>query len=193
MDMSKRINLSGKIFNRLTVLYRLPDEYKEYNGKRSLLPAKYKCKCECGNITDVTGYHLKKGNTKSCGCYQEEFLKNKNNSQRYKGTKICYINGSRKARSNTGIIGIHKRKDSNKYSVFIQIRNKMIYLGQRDTEDDAKKLREWGENTYYKPIIKEYNKLKDNIKIENVPPTMRKGDTEQEILNNYIIFLGSIV
>jgi hypothetical protein len=186
----KRIDLSGKVFNKLTVLYRLPDEYKEYNGKKSLLPAKYRCKCDCGNITDVTGYHLKKGNVKSCGCYQKDFLNNKNNSQRFKGTKICYINGGRKARSNTGMVGIHKRKDSNKYSVFIQIASKVIYLGQRDTLQEARELRKWGENMYYKPIIEEYNKLKESIKIENIPPSIRKGDTEQEILDNYILLLG---
>lgn len=186
---NKRIDLSGQEFNYLKVLYRLPDEYKEYKGKKSLLPAKYKCKCKCGNITVVTGYHLKKGNVKSCGCYKDDFLKH-NNSQRYKGTKICYINGNRKARSNTGIVGVYKRKDSSKYYANIQIANKIIYLGQRDTIEEAKKLRQWGESIYFKPIIENYNNIKEKLTIENIPPIMRVGDTENEIIDNYIMLLG---
>lgn len=30
------------------------------------------CECECGNIKEYFNYHLKSGETKSCGCFQKE-------------------------------------------------------------------------------------------------------------------------
>ncbi len=49
----------GKKFGRLTVLELLCHE-------KSL--KKWKCKCECGNTTEVHEHNLKSGGTKSCGC-----------------------------------------------------------------------------------------------------------------------------
>lgn len=51
----------GKKFNKLTVLKECKE--RDNNGER-----KYKCLCDCGNITYVRGGHLRTGHTKSCGC-----------------------------------------------------------------------------------------------------------------------------
>ena len=32
----------------------------------------WRCKCDCGNFTEVQTSHLSKGRTKSCGCLQKE-------------------------------------------------------------------------------------------------------------------------
>lgn len=53
-------DMVNKTFNMLTVL----DECKERKRRLKI----YKCLCECGNITYVTGYDLRSGKTKSCGC-----------------------------------------------------------------------------------------------------------------------------
>lgn len=50
---------TGNVYGKLTVL--------EYAGNR-----KWKCKCECGNITLVYGKDLRIGKTKSCGCLRKE-------------------------------------------------------------------------------------------------------------------------
>lgn len=50
-------NLTGKTFNKLTVL-----------GMEHSDPVVWKCKCECGNITYVRTNNLTSGNVKSCGC-----------------------------------------------------------------------------------------------------------------------------
>lgn len=52
-------DIKGKTFNRLTVL--------EYMGK-----SRWRCKCECGNITIVPAYDIINGRTKSCGCLLKE-------------------------------------------------------------------------------------------------------------------------
>ena len=49
-------HIIGKKFHMLTVL--------EYNSELQ----KYKCRCDCGNITYVNGGKLREGWTKSCGC-----------------------------------------------------------------------------------------------------------------------------
>jgi hypothetical protein len=63
-------DISGEKFNRLTVIRK----GKSVNRKTYWL-----CKCECGNETEVEGYSLKIGNTKSCGCLNRENFLGKNN------------------------------------------------------------------------------------------------------------------
>lgn len=58
--MSKLKDLTGKTFNRLTVLKRAENDS---SGR-----ARWLCKCECGNQTTVASYSLTGNGTKSCGC-----------------------------------------------------------------------------------------------------------------------------
>ena len=61
-------NLIGQKFNRLTVI------------KRDLIKVKgtnWICKCECGKIKSVFAPDLKKGHTKSCGCWKGEIAGNR--------------------------------------------------------------------------------------------------------------------
>ncbi len=55
-------NLCGKRFGRLVVL--------EYAGEK-----KWKCQCDCGETTIVSGNALNSGSTKSCGCLRIETAK----------------------------------------------------------------------------------------------------------------------
>lgn len=58
--MAKFIDITGKKYNRLTVIKRL--ENTDSGAARWL------CKCDCGNETIVRGCNLKNGAVKSCGC-----------------------------------------------------------------------------------------------------------------------------
>ena len=58
--MSNFIDLTGKKFNKLTVI-------KRSENAPGGIPV-WECKCECGNITIVRGNNLKSGAVKSCGC-----------------------------------------------------------------------------------------------------------------------------
>ena len=59
--------MEGKIFGRLTVInYVMADK----GGK-----AIWRCICQCGNETRVTGYNLRAGLTRSCGCLRGEKFK----------------------------------------------------------------------------------------------------------------------
>lgn len=55
-------DISGQKFSRLTA--------QEYVGD-----GKWKCLCDCGNITCVRGGMLRRGQAKSCGCFQKELAK----------------------------------------------------------------------------------------------------------------------
>lgn len=59
-------NLIGQKFGYLAVIERAPD------NKQSM--ARWLCECKCGNKTIVLGNNLKKGTTRSCGCFQRESI-----------------------------------------------------------------------------------------------------------------------
>lgn len=54
-------SLAGLKFNRLTVV--------SYAGKNYWSDAYWNCLCDCGTMTVVSGNNLKRGGTKSCGCW----------------------------------------------------------------------------------------------------------------------------
>ena len=57
--MGKLIDMSGKTFDRLTVIQF--DKISNYRGY-------WLCRCSCGKTVSVSGKRLRDGNTKSCGC-----------------------------------------------------------------------------------------------------------------------------
>lgn len=61
--MSAAKNLVGQSFGRLFVIER--------NGRKGN-KALWKCRCDCGNETNVTSSDLVTGNTQSCGCQRKE-------------------------------------------------------------------------------------------------------------------------
>lgn len=63
--MGKFIDLTGKVFERLTVV--------EMVGRQSG-HVTWECECECGTLKTVRGVDLRNGNTTSCGCYRKETL-----------------------------------------------------------------------------------------------------------------------
>ena len=70
--MAAKIDLTGQVFGRLTVL--------EDDGTRALGGAvKWKCVCSCPNktIVHVHSQALRYGKTKSCGCLNRELAKEK--------------------------------------------------------------------------------------------------------------------
>lgn len=62
--MSKKIDLTGQVFGRLTVIREVE---KDKHGK-----PKWLCRCECGNKRIIQGNHLRSGETNSCGCLARE-------------------------------------------------------------------------------------------------------------------------
>ncbi len=68
-------DLSGQKFGRWTVLY---PTNKRSGGKRL-----YHCRCDCGTERDVSEGNLKRGVSKSCGCYKKEVNTNNKKCKKY--------------------------------------------------------------------------------------------------------------
>ena len=67
--MSNKIDLTGKRFGRLTVVCEAGRKHKE---------VAWKCICDCGKTIIASGYNLRIGKTKSCGCYMVDQTKKAN-------------------------------------------------------------------------------------------------------------------
>ena len=68
MEAVNFIDMIGKKFGRLLVVSR------DRNNKDGR--TRWKCKCDCGNEKTVNGKDLRRGMTKSCGCYHREIIRN---------------------------------------------------------------------------------------------------------------------
>lgn len=81
-------NISNQKFGRLLAIERVgaPSSTKSKE-------AFWRCKCDCGNETVVSGYMLRIGHTKSCGCYNKELLSERSKGNQY--TKTHGLSSSR--------------------------------------------------------------------------------------------------
>ena len=62
--MPAKIDLTGKKFNRLTVVKQVT------SAKVGVL--RWLCRCDCGNTKEVRGCNLTSGQVQSCGCLQKQ-------------------------------------------------------------------------------------------------------------------------
>lgn len=67
MGRPRTLDLTGQVFNYLTVLSRNEDDARKWN-----------CLCECGNICQTTPQRLRSGRCKSCGCLKSKLLSESN-------------------------------------------------------------------------------------------------------------------
>lgn len=65
--MRKRLDLTGQTFTRLTALR--VSHYDRTQRKLFWL-----CRCECGKEVTVITNSLTRGNTRSCGCWERDFV-----------------------------------------------------------------------------------------------------------------------
>lgn len=76
-------NILNQKFYKLTVIEKLnKDKYQKQL---------WKCKCDCGNEIIVNTSSLTTGNTKSCGCYKNELIRNLNYKHGNSHTKLYYV------------------------------------------------------------------------------------------------------
>ena len=87
LSKAKLIDLTGQVYGRLTVIKRV-DDYISPSGSRKV---QWLCKCKCGKEVIVTGNNLRKGNSKSCGCYNRELLTKTNLTHNASNTRLYHI------------------------------------------------------------------------------------------------------
>lgn len=84
------MQMIGKRFGKLTVL----EECNERQNRAKV----YRCVCDCGNYTNVVGYSLRSGRTKSCGCLNHKSRKGLNITHGKTGTRLYNIFKNMKTR-----------------------------------------------------------------------------------------------
>lgn len=133
------IDLRGKKFGRLAVI--------KYAGK-----SKWICKCECGEIVNVSGYNLTLGKSKSCGCLRRQ-------EASIRAKKYNPLRRKVRADNKTGVTGVRRlNKQSTKWVAKININGKLIHLGTFKNFDDAVVARKAAEEKYHKPYHEEKEK-----------------------------------
>lgn len=148
-------DLTGKRFGKLFVL-------AETNNRADEGSIVWQCKCDCGNIIEISSKRLVNGLAISCGCYQKErqkySMKKLHNRQFKENTNIDLIS-KKQANSNSqsGVRGVHWCSSKNKWIASLSFKKK-IYKKAFNNKNDAIKYRKELEDKYFAPILKKYNK-----------------------------------
>ena len=66
------IEMTGQKIGKLKVI---KDSGKRYGKNKEII---WECLCDCGNICEVRGCHLRNGQVQSCNCLQKQTLKKYN-------------------------------------------------------------------------------------------------------------------
>jgi len=128
--MGKFIDLTGQKFERLLVV--------KQNGRTKHGLILWECLCECKNISYVTGYDLKSGHTKSCGCLNNEKIAHINKTHGESRTRLYGIWSGLHSRCNNAKTKWFKNYGSRGISVseewddFIVFKNWALLNGYTD-------------------------------------------------------------
>lgn len=155
--MANYKDLKGKKFGDLEPI----EIVGKYNRKMV-----WRCKCDCGNFTNVTVDRLSNGMTKSCGCLRDKTGKNvqKHNKENLvkDGVFTPLLKSKVRSDNKTGYKGVTiiRNKSKTRYKAGIAIKGKQIHLGYFDKLEDAVKAREKAEEKYHKPYLVDDKRIK---------------------------------
>lgn len=152
--------IEGQRFGRLVAIS--PTEKRGTNG--SVI---WKCKCDCGNIVEVSVKNLtaKSGkNTRSCGCVLEDYQRTKGTQilreevkkDCVEGTKIHSLSMKISINNTSGIKGVTWDKRKKKWKAQICLKRTQYNLGTYDSIEDAAKARKEAEEKLFKPVLEKY-------------------------------------
>lgn len=164
--MGKLIDLTGQRFGRLVVL--------QYTGKDKRNQARWDCRCDCGNITNVSTQNLKCGNVQSCGC------------------------------SRKGINSTHKQSRSRLYKIWCAVVQRTknpnnpnyAYYGKRgitvcDSWSTFEPFRDWAlENGYSENLTIDRIDNDKGYSPDNCRWIDRKQQAENRRSNHFLIYKG---
>jgi len=135
----------GRKYSRLTVVGE--------GGSDKRKEKFWVCQCECGKETTVLGSNLRTGNTKSCGCWDLEVIKNRNLSHGMARKRIYKI-----------WVGVRKRCLNPKTKSYSHYGGRGIKISEN-----------WSSfENFYTDMSPTYS---DNLSLERIDPN---GDYEKE-------------
>lgn len=152
-------DITGKRFGRLVVL----DISGEKNGNRRL----WRCRCDCGNIVNVSISKLNSGKTISCGCRTKEIRENfgsmmrsttmsVNHREKQMMVSIARTQDGKNQSNTSGKTGVSWSKSNGKYAAYIGFRGKRYNLGYYQELKDAIRAREIAEKELHENFVEWY-------------------------------------
>ena len=161
-----RLHLEGERYGKLVVM----EEAEPIYSKTGKMIRRWKCKCDCGNITIVRHGDLRNGSTVSCGCYNYE-KESAAKTHGYSRTKPGNVFEGMKQRCNNP-----KNKNYEKYGGRgIKICTEWL--------NDPKKFFDWAIKNGYKEGLS-IDRIDVNGNYE--PDNCRWADNETQCLNQRI-------
>lgn len=158
-----RLHLEGERYGKLVVV----EEAEPIYSKTGKMIRRWKCKCDCGNITIVRHGDLRNGSTVSCGCYNYE-KESAVKTHGYSRTKLGNVFEGMKQRCNNP-----KNKNYEKYGGRgIKICTEWL--------NDPKKFFDWAIKNGYKEGLS-IDRIDVNGNYE--PDNCRWADNETQCLN----------
>lgn len=158
-----RLHLEGERYGKLVVM----EEAEPIYSKTGKMIRRWKCKCDCGNITIVRHGDLRNGSTVSCGCYNYE-KESAAKTHGYSRTKLGNVFEGMKQRCNNP-----KNKNYEKYGGRgIKICAEWL--------NDPKKFFDWAIKNGYKEGLS-IDRIDVNGNYE--PDNCRWADNETQCLN----------
>lgn len=164
-------DLSGMVFGRLKVLYRVDNN----NHDKS----QYLCECNCGSKKVVIGAKLTIGETKSCGCYRKQVT-----------SKLAKTHGLSNTRLYQIWLGIRRRCNDSKRQQYKNYGARGIKI-QKEWETDFVRFYEWSMNNGYSDDLS-IDRI-DNDKSyseENCRWATREMQANNTSKNHFITFEG---
>ncbi|WCH46367.1 hypothetical protein [Lysinibacillus sp. OF-1] len=151
-SISNSKDLVSKRFGKLTVV--------QSTDKRINRKIVWECKCDCGELTNVSTDKLLLGTTTSCGCARVDagiqVQQKLQTDLTVDGVIIPTLTRKARIDNKTGVKGVSLvplKNGTEKYKAMISIKGKTIYLGRFDTLEEAKIARKKAEEHYHKPYI----------------------------------------
>lgn len=149
-------DLTGMRFGKLTVLGR--SENKAGDGNPL-----WRCRCDCGNMTDVRQSNLQSGTTTSCGCRRSP----QKNLHYADGTCLEMLKPDVMYKTNTsGVRGVYYSSKRNKWIAQIMFKKKCYYLGGYSRLEDAAKARAEAEEKVFGDFLKWYEEERSEEKVK---------------------------
>lgn len=146
-------DLTGQRFGRLTALYPVKKE-----GPRAVAGALWRCRCDCGQETNVPASCLLGERTRSCGCLNREQMSRMHEHMHY-GNDTCVERLVRAQKdgihNSAGFRGLFQTKDG-RYRVSITFQKKRYNLGYYQDFDEAVRARLAAEQTLHQGYIDAY-------------------------------------
>lgn len=151
-SISNSKDLVLKRFGKLTVV--------QSTDKRINRKIVWECKCDCGELTNVSTDKLLLGTTTSCGCARVDagiqVQQKLQTDLTVDGVIIPTLTRKARIDNKTGVKGVSLvplKNGTEKYKAMISIKGKTVYLGRFDTLEEAKIARKKAEEHYHKPYI----------------------------------------